>query len=144
MNSEFRTQWTIKNIALERLARADARPFVTEVGGSTESYAEFISRAARLANALIALGVRRGDMVALLCPNGLPHLHAWLACALAGAVEVPINPALRGEPLRHVLNLAKPRVAFVDSALLKGFFEAGAGPGFPRSGGLLTTASPAA
>lgn len=54
----------------------------------------FSSRVDRLANALLALGVRPGDRVATLLPNRLELLEAYWACPRIGAVLVPFSPLL--------------------------------------------------
>ncbi|MFL6145859.1 MAG: class I adenylate-forming enzyme family protein [Labedaea sp.] len=62
--------------------------------GVALSYAELADRAARLANGLIAQGVRPGDRVALRMPNCLEYPVAYYGVLLAGAVFVPLNPLL--------------------------------------------------
>jgi long-chain acyl-CoA synthetase len=62
--------------------------------GEELSHAELAARAARLANGLIAAGVRPGDRVALRMPNCLEYPVAYFGVLLAGAVFVPVNPLL--------------------------------------------------
>jgi long-chain acyl-CoA synthetase len=62
--------------------------------GDELSHAELASRAARLANGLIAQGVRPGERVALRMPNCLEYPVAYFGVLLAGAVFVPVNPWL--------------------------------------------------
>jgi long-chain acyl-CoA synthetase len=45
-----------------------------------------------LANALIQLGVKKGDRVALLLPNSPQMVMAYYAALKAGAVVVSLNP----------------------------------------------------
>jgi crotonobetaine/carnitine-CoA ligase len=124
MISGNRQRWTIRDVALHQLAAVPERPFVSVFGEDPETFAAFIGASAKLANALAACGVGRASPVAILCPTGLPHLHAWLACGLLGATEVPINPVLRGGALEHVLRMTKPAVAVVDRGLLPHVLEA--------------------
>ena len=132
MISRNRQRWTVRDVALDQLAAVPERPFVSVLGGAPETFGAFVGNSAKLANALTACemcirdrcGVGRGHSVAILCPTGLPHLHAWLACALLGATEVPINPVLRGGALEHVLRTAKPAVAVVNAGLLPNLLEA--------------------
>jgi crotonobetaine/carnitine-CoA ligase len=119
-----RSRWTVREVALCKLASHRNRPFVSDFDGLTQTYGEFIGSGARIANALAELGIQRGATVAILCAARLPHLHAWLGCGLLGATEVPINPALRGEALRHVLRIAAPAVAVVEAHLLPCLAEA--------------------
>jgi acyl-coenzyme A synthetase/AMP-(fatty) acid ligase len=49
----------------------------------------------RLAHALADLGIRRGDKVALACPNVLEFPLAYYAVLKLGAVAVPLNVMLK-------------------------------------------------
>ncbi|MGW6137915.1 acyl-CoA synthetase [Streptomyces sp. NPDC055140] len=70
-------------------------------GTTTVSYAALHERTTRLAHALRALGVRRGDRVACLGPNHPSFLETLFATGLLGAVFVPLNT-----------RLAEPELAF--------------------------------
>lgn len=67
------------------------------------SYRELLVRAASMAKALHAQGVRAGDRVAALLDNRVELVDLFLGCSWLGAVVAPLNVALRGEGLRHVL-----------------------------------------
>ncbi|MFD3475688.1 long-chain fatty acid--CoA ligase [Streptomyces sp. NPDC058695] len=69
--------------------------------GAAVTYAALHERTTRLAHALRALGVRRGDRVAYLGPNHPSFLEALFAAGLLGAVFVPLNT-----------RLAEPELAF--------------------------------
>jgi len=58
-------------------------------------YRELQERAARTAGALRALGVERGDRVAIVLPTGVSFMDAFFGALLAGAVPVPLYPPLR-------------------------------------------------
>src|SRR5688572_15486357 len=60
--------------------------------GRTLTRAEWDRQSDAFAAALIALGVRRGDRVALLLPNCPQFLIAEFGTWKAGAVVVPLNP----------------------------------------------------
>jgi crotonobetaine/carnitine-CoA ligase len=98
-----------------------------------ETYERFIGAAAKFANALCDIGIKTQDTVVIFCPSGLPHLHAWMGCALLGATEVPVNTLLRGEPLQHILQMAQPTVAVVSGELVPRLLEANAAVGCLRS-----------
>lgn len=69
------------------------------------TYAEAERGSRRLAKALIARGIRKGDHVGILFPNCADWVIAWYAVTRIGAVAVPINtfyrPAELGWTLRH-------------------------------------------
>jgi len=55
------------------------------------TYPETNKRVNRLANALLALGLRKGDHVAVLLENSIEIVEVYLATAKTGIVIVPIN-----------------------------------------------------
>lgn len=61
-------------------------------------------RANRLANALLDMGVQKGDKIATMLPNCLELIDAYLAIAKIGAVIVPLSPLLRGQGLTRLIN----------------------------------------
>ncbi len=81
------------------------------------TYAELAQRAGRLASALRGAGVRRGDRVAVLCPNSPAILEAHFGVPAAGAILVTINTRLSAAEVDHILADCTPRVAIVDAEL---------------------------
>jgi len=73
------------------------------------SYAELIARIRQLANLLIDLGVKEGEVVSILLPN-LPHSHYAIWGAEAVAVANPINPLLEPWQIRDIMRAARTKV----------------------------------
>ncbi len=89
------------------------------VSGETRwTYSETVAVAAASAKLLTDAGIRPGDRVALMCSNRPEFLQVYLGCAWLGAIAVPINTALRGIQLSHVLRNSKPALLIVESTLL--------------------------
>jgi acyl-CoA synthetase (AMP-forming)/AMP-acid ligase II len=57
----------------------------------------------RLVLALMDLGIKHGDKVAVLFPNRLEFIYAALALAKLGAVDIPISERLREREIRYIL-----------------------------------------
>jgi acyl-CoA synthetase (AMP-forming)/AMP-acid ligase II len=89
---------------LGRGARAHADRPALVYGGAARTHAELHARAARLASALAARGVRHGDRVALLLHNGFEFPESLLACHRVGAVAVPINFRLTADEIAYILD----------------------------------------
>ncbi|MGQ0699575.1 MAG: AMP-binding protein [Panacagrimonas sp.] len=68
------------------------------------SYSQTRREVVRTANALRALGVKRGDKVVCWLPSGPDVLRLWFGLNYLGAVYVPINLAYRGKLLEHVID----------------------------------------
>ena len=65
--------------------------------GHRLSWHEFNRRVNRIANALLGMGIKKGDKVATLLPNCLEILDLYWAVAKTGLVIVPLSPMLRAE-----------------------------------------------
>lgn len=78
------------------------------------NWAQVRSRAAKLANALMRMGIRPGDRVATLAWNTHRHLELYFAVSGIGAVLHTVNPRLFPEQVSYILNHAESRVLFFD------------------------------
>ncbi|MFE9448417.1 o-succinylbenzoate--CoA ligase [Streptomyces sp. NPDC006739] len=72
-------------------------------GGTSLTYARLHDRTTRLAHALRARGVRRGDRIAYLGPNHPAYLETLFAAGTLGAVFVPLNTRLAGPEIAYQL-----------------------------------------
>jgi fatty-acyl-CoA synthase len=83
----------------------------------TWTYRELDDAVSRAAQALLDLGLAKGDRVAAYGKNSDAYLIAFLACARTGLVHVPINYNLVGEELAYLLEQSGSRIVLVDPAL---------------------------
>ncbi|MFC0530014.1 AMP-binding protein [Phytohabitans kaempferiae] len=107
----------------------DADRDLAACGGEWRSVGAVHDRAVRLAAGLYELGVRPGDRVASMMPNRDEAVDLFFACAVLGAIQVPLNVFLRGEFLRYQLADAEPALVVADDAALPLMSEVLAGPG---------------
>ena len=95
LNNLSRCTWTGATATLPALFEAQATRTSDAValvmGSATLTYGELNARANRLARALIALGVREGDLVALMLPRSFEMIIAVLAVHKSGAAYLPID-----------------------------------------------------
>ncbi len=78
------------------------------------TFGEVSDHAARLAGALKARGVRRGDVVMTLIGNRPEWVLTMVACFRIGAVVLPGNEQLRAKDLRQRLDAAGPKLIVAD------------------------------
>lgn len=101
-------------------AAGNERPalWIVEEGGAETkvSFRELSERSNRVANALRALGVRRGDGVLLMLDNVLPLWEVMLACIKLGAVMVPSTLLLSQADLEDRIARGGVRHLVVDAA----------------------------
>ena len=79
------------------------------------TYAEVESRANRLAHALIALGVQRGDRVAVYLPNSVEAVVAIFAILKAAGTFVVVNPTTKRDKLVYILDNCQATALFTSS-----------------------------
>jgi acyl-CoA synthetase (AMP-forming)/AMP-acid ligase II len=92
------------------------RPALVDVPtGRRVSFGELDARVRKLANALAARGLAKGDRVAVLAKNSIEYFEIYFACARAGFVAQPLNWRLGVAELERILRDGEPS-AIVTSA----------------------------
>ena len=71
-------------------------------------------RALKVAQALVRLGVRRGDMIGCMAWNTTRHIEIWYGVPGAGGILHSLNPRLSVEQLTYVIDHAEDQWIFVD------------------------------
>ena len=104
----------ILRLQAERLGRT---PFL-EVCGRAASFEEMHDLSNRLAGGLRALGVAQFDRVAMILPNNIVCVASWFALSTLGAIEVPINPELKGDFLCHNINKCGAALVIAHASVL--------------------------
>ena len=82
------------------------------------NYRDCLVRVCKLANALLDLGVKKGDRVATLAWNGYRHLELYYAISGVGAICHTINPRLSAEQMLYIIEHAGDSVLFVDTTFV--------------------------
>ena len=108
---------TLKELLRERVKKGP-RSLLLLFGDRRLTYADFQGEVNRVANALLRLGIQKGEKVALLLPNCPEFLLAVFAAAEIGAVFVPINTAFTAEEARYVLAHSESSFLITTQALL--------------------------
>lgn len=97
------------------------REIVARTGPDSEhryTYAEYYRRIRRLAGAMEALGVGRGDGVGVLGWNTYQHLEIDYATVCKGSIYQGLNFRLGVDSLVYMSNLANNRILFVEESFL--------------------------
>jgi len=78
------------------------------------TYRDAFKRTRMLANALHALGLKQGDVVATMAWNDYRHLELYYAISCSGMVCHTINPRLFDEQIEFIVNHAEDQWLFID------------------------------
>jgi acyl-CoA synthetase (AMP-forming)/AMP-acid ligase II len=128
---------------LPRHARFRGDRLAVVCGEDRLTWGELEARVNRLANALHAAGLRKGEKLALVVPNALEVLEIYLAGARMGYVLVPLSPLLRSSALSVLLRDSDTAAVIISHELVgeldavrselsgiraNGFIKIGGGP----------------
>ncbi len=94
---------------IARAARLHPDRAAVECGAETRTVTEIDRRSRRLANALIGLGLLKGDRVVVLHENSARCIECDFASARAGLVRVSLNPRTTPGEARYILEQVQPR-----------------------------------
>ncbi len=83
---------------------------------TVHSYAQLQAQANRLSNALVAMGVRRGDRVAIVMPQRFETAVAYMAVLQMGAVGMPLSQLFGPDALAFRLHDSEAVVALCDAS----------------------------
>src|ERR1700741_561732 len=82
------------------------------------TFHEWNDRSCKLANALVGIGLEKGDRIAVLAYNCLEWMEIYAAVAKAGLVVVPINFRLIGSEARYIIENSEAKAVIVQDGLL--------------------------
>jgi fatty-acyl-CoA synthase len=87
------------------------------------SYQDLFQKAKQSAGAMQALGIGKGDRVAILLPNGEDWLAFFYGAALIGAVTVPVNTRFKAAEIDFCLKQSAAKALFYAGQFLKNDYE---------------------
>ena len=89
-----------------------------KVGGSQFTFAELYRQVNKLANALLAAGLTKGDKVSTIMTNRLELVLIYWAAAKTGLVIVPISTLLQEAGLKSLLKDSNSAMIFADASFI--------------------------
>ena len=101
--------------AVSKYNRPDALQFKKDGSYRSISHSDVADRVRHAARGLSALGVRRGDRVAILSENRPEWAIADFACLTAGLTDVPIYPTLPPDQIAYILKDSGAVAIFVSN-----------------------------
>ncbi|WP_326671591.1 acyl-CoA synthetase [Streptomyces canus] len=102
---------------LRRSARRTPARVAVEYGERSWTYEELDDAVSRAARLLLDHGLDRGDRVGAYGHNSDAYLIAFLACARAGLVHVPVNQNLTGDDLAYIVGQSGSTLVLTDPDL---------------------------
>jgi crotonobetaine/carnitine-CoA ligase len=82
--------------------------------GKNNTISDIYKKANRLANGLIDLGVKKGEIVMIMLPNTDEHVAAFFGIVSSGAIELPVNNAFRDKELKYIIEHSEATTVITD------------------------------
>ncbi|GAA4412355.1 class I adenylate-forming enzyme family protein [Quisquiliibacterium transsilvanicum] len=89
------------------------------------TYSQLDRRIDKVANALLASGLREGDAAAVFARNRIEWIELLFGCARAGVTCVPVNARFAQAEVDYVLQHSQPRLLVCEDELLDGLMAGG-------------------
>ncbi|MFC1932449.1 class I adenylate-forming enzyme family protein [Chloroflexota bacterium] len=107
------------NLMLEKVAKQYRGKTAIVMDDCRLSYADLDEASNRMANALIKMGVDKGDRVAILLPNSPESVITYFGIVKTGAIAVPLDTKYKVDELASLFNDSLPKVLVTESLNLE-------------------------
>lgn len=110
-------------------------------GSGSMSYRDVADRAAGIATALAEFGLRSGERVLIMLPDGPGFVEAFVGVMQRSAVPLPVNPTLQVSDIAAVASEAGARLVMASKERIHALADLETGPPVPldRPRGLWAT-----
>ncbi len=113
---------TIGELVTERcLALGDRVAIDVFDRGERATYSDVERLSNRIGNALLSLGIAKGQRVGVMLPNRLAYPLTWFALAKIGAIHVPINTRYTPREIEYVIRDSGASALVIDAQFLDAF-----------------------
>jgi long-chain acyl-CoA synthetase len=106
-------------LMLDEAVKRFGKKTAVAMGDSRLSYARLDEASNKIANALIGMGVGRGDRVAMLLSNSPAFATIYFGVVKIGGIAVPLDTKYKPAELASLFDDSQPRVLVAESPLLK-------------------------
>src|SRR5215470_18089385 len=109
----------IPQLLRARIAASPDKVFLfSQSDGRQYTYKEFGDAVERTAALLAQKGIKKGDVVSLLMPNGVEYIIAYFACWELGALAGPINSLLKAQETAYIISNSEAKALLVNTQFL--------------------------
>jgi len=108
-----RKNWVLPKVLKDQAKKLGKKPFLQFGYKKPISFYQTNQLSNKIANALINIGVDKGEKVAVYMPNSDDYVITWFGILKRGAVMVPINTQYRMDFLQYIIDSSDAKVLFI-------------------------------
>ncbi len=106
-------------LMLERTAERHSKKTAIALGNHRLSYAELDEASNKVANALIKMGVNKGDRVAMLLPNNQEFVITYFGIVKTGSIAAPLDTKYKIDELASLFDNCQPKALVTENPFLE-------------------------
>src|SRR6476660_6702238 len=116
MTADFQN---VPQLLRARIAASPDKVFLfSQSDGRQYTYKQFGEAVQRTASLLAEKGIKKGDVISLLMPNGVEYIIGYFACWELGALAGPINSLLKAQETAYVISNSETKALLVNTQFL--------------------------
>jgi long-chain acyl-CoA synthetase len=104
-------------------SRYGSRTFILQ-GEKRMTYLELETASNKIANALIEMGIQKGDRIAIILPNTVEYAAIFFGIIKSGGIAVPLDARYKADELVSLFNNSQPRMMICGSPYLEALHPA--------------------
>lgn len=98
---------------------ADTVMMVNGITGETLTAVQLLTRSIDISKALIAAGIKPGDIVSIISENRFEFVYIFFGTIFLNCAVAPLNPTYSENELKHAIDLSKPKFVFTSDATIQ-------------------------
>ncbi len=124
---------SLGHIIINSLTIAGDKPIlVWGLTGQTLSANELLNRSIQISKALLAAGIKQGDIISVISESCLDYVFVLFGSIFINCVLAPLNHTYSTGELKHAINFSKPKYIFTGGSAADGVIEIGKTLGYVK------------
>jgi len=114
--------WIISDLILKQTKKFPKFNIIEFIDNEKWTYEDLVSKGLKASFRLKKNGLVNGDSIAVMIDNPMAFIPIWLGASFLGITFVALNTALRGDVLKHQIEISRPKLVLAENIYLK-YFE---------------------
>ena len=119
LNLNDHKNWIISDLILNQAKKFPKFNIIEFIDNEKWTYEDILSKGLKASFRLKKNGLTNGDSIVVMIDNPKVFIPIWLGASFLGITFVALNTALRGDVLRHQIEIAKPKLIITENIYFK-------------------------
>lgn len=124
-NHGFNRDRTLRTVLRERVEQQPEKCFIrfedSKGNYFEKNYGDFYQEIIRFSNALLKLGIKKGDHIVLHLPNNMEFFTAWFALAEIGGIMVLTNILSPADEMEYIISHSETALIITEEDFIEKF-----------------------